>query len=247
LQAKKSFKQYLRWIIFSHLSGILSGAAAAIFLISLEWATNLRINHPEIIWGLPLAGLAIGLLYHYLGKDVAAGNNLILDEIHDPKKVVPPHMAPFILAGTLVTHLFGGSAGREGTAVQMGASLSDQLSRFFRIEPQERRILLAAGAGAGFGAAIGAPWAGVIFGMEVINVGRLRLFALLECFIASFTGFYLAVALGAPHTRYPSVALPDLGVKTLALVAVAGAIFGLSARFFTACTHLVEKLAGAVA
>jgi H+/Cl- antiporter ClcA len=246
LQTKKNLNQHLRWIFFSLLSGLLSGAAAAVFLLSLEWATNLRLAHPGVVWGLPLAGLAIGLLYHYWGKDVAAGNNLILDEIHDPKKVVPPHMAPFILAGTLVTHLFGGSAGREGTAVQMGASLSDQLSRVFRIEPQERRILLAAGAGAGFGAAIGAPWAGVIFGMEVINVGRLRLFALFECFIASFTGFYLAVALGAPHTRYPSVSPPGWSLENLVLVAVAGAVFGLGARAFTACTHLVEKGAGKI-
>ncbi len=149
-------------------------------------------------------------------------------------------MAPFILAGTVLTHLFGGSAGREGTAVQMGASLADQLSKFFKIDPVERKILLTAGAGAGFGAAIGAPWAGVIFGMEVINVGRLRLFALFECFIASFVGFYTTKFLGAPHTHYPSVVIPNFEWNLLIYVAVAGVLFGLSAQVFTRFTHVVE-------
>ena len=233
--------RFVRWSFLSTLSGALSGIAAAIFLISLHWVTNYRLAHPAIIWLLPLAGLAIGFAYYHYGKDIAAGNNLILDEIHDPKNVVPFRMAPFILAGTLVTHLFGGSAGREGTAVQMGASLSDQLSRFFRISREERKILLTAGAGAGFGAAIGAPWAGIIFGMEVIQIGRLHLYALFECAVASFVAFYTAVALGAPHSVYPGIIVPEFSWSQLFFVVVSGALFGLAARGFTWSTHIVER------
>ena len=132
----------LKWTFLSALSGILAGIAAAIFLISLDFATRYRQLHPQVTWALPLAGLLIGLLYHYYGKEVSSGHNLILDEIHDPKKIVPLRMAPLVLVGTIATHLFGGSAGREGTAVQMGASLSDQIGRLFKIETHERRALL---------------------------------------------------------------------------------------------------------
>lgn len=223
------------------MSGALAGIAAAVFLILLDWATTFRDANPVIIWVLPFAGLFIGWTYHRHGKDVAAGHGLILDEIHNPKKTVPLKMAPFILFGTVLTHLFGGSAGREGTAVQMGASLSDQLTNFFKIEADERKILLVAGAGAGFGAAIGAPWAGVIFGMEVINVGRLRLFAWLECLIASFVGYYTTLIIGAHHSFYPRIEIPQFEFKIAFYVLLAGIIFGLASRVFVMATHFVEK------
>lgn len=242
VSSKRTVKRQLRWALFSGLSGILSGIAATVFLVLLEWATNTRYANPTLLWFLPVAGFGIGWVYYHFGKDIAAGNNLILDEIHDPKNIIPFHMAPFILGGTLVTHLFGGSAGREGTAVQMGASLSDQLGRFFNIEPEERRILLAAGAGAGFGSAIGAPWAGVIFGMEVIHIGHLRLFALFQCLVASFVGYGTTLLLGAPHTHYPLPELPPITVPVLLWIMLAGVIFGLAAKFFVMTTHGVERI-----
>ncbi|MBS1983216.1 MAG: chloride channel protein [Bdellovibrionales bacterium] len=241
LRNQKSLSQYARWICLSGLCGVLAGTAAAVFLLSLDWATRFRVAHPELIWALPLGGLFVGLIYHHFGKDISAGNNLILDEIHDPKRILPFRMAPFVLLGTLVTHFFGGSAGREGTAVQMGASLSDQLTRFFRIGPEERKVLLTAGAGAGFGAAIGAPWAGVIFGMEVLNVGRLKLFAWFECLVASFVGFHTAKILHAPHSVYPSIQVPGWELRTFAFLAPAGIVFGLAAKAFAASTHVVER------
>ncbi len=234
--------RYARWGGLSALSGLSAGLAATVFLYALDWATELRDQNPIVIWGLPLAGLLIGWLYHRFGREVAAGNNLILDEIHDPKKVVPLRMAPLILVSTVITHLFGGSAGREGTAVQMGATLSDQLSRIFKIEIEERKILLVAGAGAGFGAAIGAPWAGVIFGMEVIHVGRLRLFAWFECLIASFVAYGTAILLKAPHSYFPVFEIPDLDTKIIFFVAVAAVVFGFAARIFVLTTHTVEWL-----
>ena len=225
---KNKLNHYARWTFLSALSGLLSGIAATIFLISLDWATKTRDQNPRLIWYLPIAGFLIGWVYHHFGKDVARGHNLILDEIHDPKKIVPIHMTPFILVSTLITHLFGGSAGREGTAVQMGASLSVQLSHFFKIELEERKILLVAGAGAGFGAAIGAPWAGVIFGMEVINIGKLRLFAWFECLLASFVAYDTTILLGAKHSHYPTFEIGSFDLKMLFFIAIAGIIFGLT-------------------
>lgn len=235
-------KSYGRWSLLALLTGVLAGLATAIFLISLDWATSTRELYPLIIWILPLAGLSLGWIYHQYGQDIKAGNNLILDEIHDPKKVIPLKMTPFILIGTVATHLFGGSAGREGTAVQMGASLADQLNRFFKIETIERKILLVAGAGAGFGAAIGTPLAGIVFGMEVIHVGKLKSFAWLECTIASFVAYYTSVYLGAPHSVYPKIEIPALDLKILFYILIAGIIFGLASRSFAFITHEIEGL-----
>tara|TARA_B110001454_G_C12723234_1_gene436032 strand:+ start:8582 stop:9778 length:1197 start_codon:yes stop_codon:yes gene_type:complete len=235
-------KRYFRWILISAACGFLAGLSSTIFLITLNWATQTRNASPAVIWGLPIAGLLIGWLYHRFGKEASKGNNLIIDEMHDPKKVLPLNMAPLVLGGTLLTHLFGGSAGREGTAVQMGASLSDQLSRFFKIEMSERKILLAAGAGAGFGAAIGTPWAGVIFGMEMINVGKFKLFAWFECLIASFVGFGTAILLHAPHSAFPSVEIDSFNFIILLWICIAGIGFGLTARLFTLFTHFIEWL-----
>lgn len=235
-------KRYGRWILFSILSGLLAGIASAIFLILLDLATRTRDAQPELIWFLPLGGFLIGWVYHHYGKDVAGGNNLILDEIHDPKRITPFRMAPFILFGTIFTHLFGGSAGREGTAVQMGASLSDQLTRWLPMEPKERKILLMAGMGAGFGSAIGAPWAGVIFGMEVLFVGRFQIIGVVECFIASFVAYATTFILGAPHTHYPLFSIPTWDWRNFVFVAIAGIAFGLSARLFVLLTHFIEHL-----
>jgi H+/Cl- antiporter ClcA len=222
--------------------GVLAGTAAAIFLILLDQATQLRIDHPALIWFLPVAGLAIGLAFHYGGRSAEGGTGLILEEIHNPRRTLPFRMAPLVLLGTVITHLFGGSAGREGTAVQMGASLADQLSRFFTVENEERRILLVAGAGAGFSAAIGAPWAGTLFGLEVMQIGKLRFFALFECLVASFTAYATCRLLGAPHTLYPAVSMPEYSVTLIACVALSGVAFGLAAQGFMKLTHGVEYL-----
>lgn len=238
----RSLSKSLKWILLSLCCGIFAGLAATVFLYLLDLATLARDAHPNLIWLLPFAGFMIGWIYHVYGKDVAAGNNLILEEIHDPKNVTPFRMSPLILIGTILTHLCGGSAGREGTAVQMGASLSDQLSRFFNVGRDERKILLVAGAGAGFGAAVGAPWAGVIFGMEVINVGRLKPFAVIECLIASFTALAVTSILKAPHSHYPSLNIADFNGRALIGVALAGVAFGLTARAFSLLTHAIERL-----
>lgn len=235
-------KRYLVWSFYSAIVGLLSGASAAIFLISLNWATNFRDQNPWIIWLLPVAGLLIGYIYSKYGQRAVGGTGLILEEIHNPQSVIPLRMAPFVLFGTVVTHLFGGSAGREGTAVQMGSTLADQLWLLFRIDRDERKILLIAGAGAGFSAAIGAPWAGAIFGLEVIQIGRLPIFALFECLVASFVAYYACVFLGAAHSHFPSIEYVEFSFSTIISVLISGVLFGLAANAFMRFTHLVERL-----
>ena len=238
----KFLSRWARSIVLSAASGVLAGLAASVFLYLLAGATDIRDQNPVIIWLLPLGGLAIGWVYESYGRDVAGGNNLILEEIHNPKNTLPIYMAPLILIGTVVTHLFGGSAGREGTAVQMGASLSDQLAKHLKVSPEERKMLLLCGAGAGFGAAIGTPLAGAIFGMEVIQIGRLSFLAPAECLIASFVAYLTTIAVHAPHTHYPIFVVPNFDFKILLYVAMAGVAFGLAARFFSLLTHAIEHV-----
>ncbi len=235
-------KTYGKKIALSVLVGNLSGMAAAVFLILLDAATNWRLAHSKIIWFLPFAGLFIGWCYHQYGGTSEKGTGLILEEIHDPKNTIPLRMAPFVLIGTVLTHLFGGSAGREGTAVQMGSTLADQLTGLLKLSKDERRNLLIAGAGAGFSAAIGTPLAGALFGLEVIHIGKIRFFALLECLVSSYVAFYVCRFMGAPHSQFPALESLTYNLPTFLVVILLGAIFGLYANGFMQLTHLVEKL-----
>jgi len=231
----------LRWIGLGMLVGVLGGAAAAVFLKSLHWATVTFHRDGWLLWFLPLAGLAIGLTYHYGGGRSVEGNNLILDEIHEPTDWVPRRMAPMVLVGTVVTHLFGGSAGREGTAIQMSGSLTDAASRLFRLHGEDRRIMLVTAIAGGFGAVFGVPLAGAVFALEVQSVGRLRYEPLVPCLAASVTGDLVVRGLGVHHTVTLHLGDVSLSAGLLAKVAVAGIAFGLVSIAFSAGDHAVRR------
>ncbi len=235
-----------RWIPLSALAGIMGGTASAVLLVSLEWATKTREAHRWLIWLLPLAGLFVGWLYLRFGSAVAAGNNLILDEIHaetdDPHRTIPIRMTPLILLGTFLTHLFGGSAGREGTAIQTGASLADQLARPFRLDGRDRRVLLMAGISAGFASVFGTPMAGAVFGIEVLTLGSLSYEAIAPCFIAAFVGDLTTRAWHVHHTIYRVTEVPAVNVRGLVYAAIAGAAFGLVGMLFARSMHAISHL-----
>ena len=232
----------LRWILLATLVGLLAGGAAAAFLISLRWATDAFDTHGALLWFLPLAGLAIGLVYHHGGGRAAQGNDLIIDEIHDPTDWVPRRMAPMIFVGTVVTHLFGGSAGREGTAIQMSGSLTDLASRVMRLGRDDRRIMLITAIAGGFGAVFGVPLAGAVFALEVQSIGRLRYEALVPCLVASVTGDLVVRGLGVQHTLTPHLGDVHLSVGLLLKVALAGVCFGLVSVAFSLSDHWIRRV-----
>lgn len=227
------FGYILKWILITAVAGALIGSASALLLSSLNWATDYRESHLWIIGLLPLAGLVIGLIYHYFAGTAARGNNFLIEEIHSAHNIIPFKMAPLVYIGTVLTHLFGGSAGREGTGVQMGGAIADFMSRVFRMHPYDRKIMIQIGIGAGFASVFGTPLAGAVFALEVIIVGRMRYDAILPIFLASFFANYACHAWGIKHTVYHITQVPELGVDILLWVLLASVFFGLTARLFS--------------
>jgi H+/Cl- antiporter ClcA len=221
---------------------ILAGSASALFLWALDWATHTRDTHPALIWGLPLAGGMVGWVYMKWGQSVDAGNNLLIDEIHDPRLIVPLRMAPLILVSTVVSHLFGASVGREGTAVQMGGSLADQFSSVFKLTAATRRLVLMAGVSAGFAAVFGTPVAGAVFALEVLAgpTHRMQWWALPSCLVAAFAADHVGLWWGVQHTVYSAGSWPGVSAWALACVALAGGVFGLTGRVFAWSTHALS-------
>lgn len=233
----------IKWLAILLPMAAVVGTASAFFLWSLDALTRVRFDHPWLLYLLPIGGVAIGWMYHRCGKSAAAGNNLIIDEIHEPGAGVPKRMAPLVLIGTLATHLFGGSAGREGTAVQMGGSIAAAFGRLLKIDASSLRLLLMAGVAAGFGSVFGTPIAGAIFALEVLVIGRIQYDALIPCFIASLTAHWVCEAWGVAHMQY-HVSVVPAGIDLLLLgkVVVAAAAFGLTGTLFAVCCHNLGAL-----
>lgn len=235
-----------KWGGVGIIVGILAGSASALFLTSLAWMTQARLENPWLVWLLPLAGLLVGWLYWRFGGSAVQGNNLVIDEVNRDQSPIPLRMAPFVLFGTLITHLFGGSAGREGTAIQMGASLADTVGRLLRRFPWlaslDRRMVLMAGISGGFGSVFGVPVAGAIFGMEVQRVGRVRYEGLIPCLVASYVGDLVTRAWGVPHAHYPQWAAHSIDPWLLLKVVIAGAAFGLTSLLFVELTHGIKQV-----
>jgi len=227
----------VKWLLVACLIGVLIGSVSAFFLVALQWVTDYREANVWIISLLPLGGLAIGLTYHYFGASVVKGNNLLLEELHTPKNIIPFRMAPLVLFGTLVTHLFGGSAGREGTAVQMGGAIADQFTRVFKLEDDDRKILIIMGISAGFASVFGTPLAGAIFALEVLLIGRMRYEALLPSILVAQIANYTCTAWHVSHTHYNIPFVPDMRPDYLLYTLFAGILFGLTALVFSKSVH----------
>ena len=245
----KIFRHLLFWTMLVVPVAIVTGSLVAFFLWLLDIATTTRQQHYWLIFLLPFAGILITYLYKQWGKNAAAGNNLVMDEIHEPGGGIPFRMAPLVLVSTVITHLFGGSAGREGTAVQMGGSISELFSKWYKLTAQNRRMLLKCGMAAGFGAVFGTPVTGTIFALEVLAIGRIKYDALIPCFIASVLADVTCSAYGIHHTRYQILFIQNtqhwlpflsLDIWLLVKVIAAGAAFGLAGSFFSKTAHFIK-------
>lgn len=239
--------QFFKWIFIYLLVGGIVGSATAAFLHFLDDVTLFRMNHIWIVNFLPIAGLMIGLIYYYFGGATNKGNNLLLEthqslENGEAKNVVPLKMAPLVFFSTLLTHVVGGSAGREGTAVQMGGAIADQFTNVFKLNAVDRKTLLIIGISSGFAAVFGTPIAGAVFALEVLSIKTIKNNQIFASFIVALIAHYTCLALQVKHTIYSIPSIPSISVTTLTFAIVAGAIFGLTAFAFTSTGKLFENI-----
>lgn len=223
-----------------------AGSASALFLWTLDRVTQTRFDHAWLVWTLPALGVLTVAIYRLCDRS-GRGNNLILDEIHRPGGGVPLRLAPLVLVSTLLTHLGGGSAGREGTAVQMGGGLAGGWAGVLRLNPGRTRLILMSGVAAGFGSVFGTPLAGAVFALEVLVAGTISHGAILPCLVAAYAGDFTAKAWGVEHAHLrlavpAGLADPTGFIALFAKSLLAGALFGLCAAFFSGLLHRSGEL-----
>ena len=193
-------KDFLSWVVAASITGIVIGAVGVAFVKGLHIVNDFRADHPAIIFGLPIAGIIIVTLYKICDYENDGGTNLIISTIH-AKTEIPFRMAPLIFISTLLTHLFGGSAGREGAALQLGGSIGNQLARWFKLNEKDVRMMVMSGMSAAFAAIFGTPMAAVIFAMEVNSVGIMYYSAFVPCVISALVASSFANKFGV-HAEY---------------------------------------------
>jgi H+/Cl- antiporter ClcA len=227
-------------VALAFLIGVLSGLLSAAFIEALEWATDTRTTHDWLVLTLPLTGLIVGCSYHYLGRGLERGSNLIIDQIHSRSEWIPLRLTPIIFGASVLSHVAGGSTGREGAALQLAAGVTDPISKKLGFNPADRSIMLIAAIAGGFGSVFGVPVAGAVFALEVQRVGRVRYEALVPAFVASFVGDAVVRGLGIKHTHYPHMPEIDWSTSMAWKIVLFGLIGGLIALTFVRLTHFIK-------
>jgi len=229
------------WLVLASLIGVVIGAAASAFGHALIAVNKLRTAHPIIILGLPVGGLAIVFLYRLFHNTGDRGTNMVISSIPNSEHV-PLRMAPSIFLSTVITHLFGGSAGREGAAIQLGGSLAEWIGKLLHLNEDNHKIIIMCGMSAGFSALFGTPLAATIFSLEVISVGIMHYSALVPCATASLIAYFLAQFLRIPPEVFPIAAVPAMNALIFFRVVLLAALFGAVSILFCITLHSAEHL-----
>ena len=223
--AREYAAAFFRWLLLGAVVGAAGGAVGALFSKAVEYATNLRGENGWLLYLLPLGGLLIVGLYK-LCRVSGVGTNEVFESVR-AEKGVSILLAPAIFLGTVITHLFGGSAGREGAALQLGGSVATFFGRLFRLSEQDRHILTMCGMSAVFAAVFGTPMAACVFAVEVVSVGRFCSAALFPCIVSASTAFAAAQLFGVEGERFPVALVPAFSAESIwkmFVIAVAGAL-----------------------
>lgn len=232
-------KASIKWIIFSIVSGTIIGSIGTLFYFGMSIVTLIREKNSWIIFLLPIGGLLIVGCYHLFHNEKDSGTNLVLSAIHSDDRL-PLRMAPSIFISTLITHLFGGSAGREGAALQLGGSIGNALGRLFRFDEKDKHIMIMCGMSAAFSSLFGTPMAAAIFSMEVVSVGIMHYAALLPCVLSSLVAFYLADFFGVVPERFILNAVPTFNLGNSATVCFLAIICAAVSILFCISLHQAE-------
>lgn len=230
----------VKWVFFAVIVGIAVGLCGTMFSILLTFVTDMRIEYPWLILFLPVGGLIIVGLYYLLHDQNDTGTNLVISAIHSDDHL-PFRMTPLIFLSTLITHLLGGSAGREGAALQMGGSLGNTLGRIFRFDEKDRHVMIMCGMSAAFSALFGTPMAAAIFPLEVVSVGVMYYMALVPCVISSLVARGVADAFGVANEMFLVTSIPKFTVLTAVKISVLAVLCALVSILFCIMLHKTEE------
>lgn len=231
----------VKWVVFSIIVGTIVGLCGTAFYYGMTFVTLVRIQNPRIIFLLPIGGLIIVGLYHLLHDEKDTGTNLVISAIHSGDNL-PFRMAPLIFISTLITHLFGGSAGREGAALQIGGSIGNALGKLFRFDEKDKHVMIMCGMSAAFSALFGTPMAAAIFSMEMVSVGIMYYIALVPCVISSLVAHGIAVYFGVSNELFLIDDIPSFGILSSIKISVLAILCALVSILFCVVLHQSEAL-----
>lgn len=238
-----AMKKMLSTVLLTVACGTVIGAASALLLQSLSAINDFRAHRLYTIFLLPLVGMLTALVYKKFGKDAHKGSNLIIQSVNE-RTEVPLRMSLLSFLFTLLTHFSGGSAGREGTAVQIGGSITNKAASWFHLTGKRRKLLILSGISAGFGSIFGTPLAGTFFGLEMCYVGRLEFEALFPCMLSSFTAFAVTQGLGIRHEVYRIQEFPAVTPQIIGIILLSACAFGITGKLYAIAVHKLKYLFG---
>ena len=231
----------VKWVVFAIIVGSIVGLCGSAFYFGMTFVTLLRVQNSCLIYLLPVGGLAIVGLYHLLHDEKDTGTNLVISAIHSGDEL-PFRMAPLIFISTLITHLFGGSAGREGAALQMGGSIGNTIGRLFRFDEKDKHVMIMCGMSAAFSALFGTPMAAAIFPMEMVSVGVMYYIALVPCVISSLVAHGIACSFGVSNELFLIDEIPAFGILSSIKISTLAILCALVSILFCIVLHQTEGL-----
>lgn len=236
---KANIRYFIKWSALALVIGSVAGAAGTIFSMGVSWATGFRLSHPSMLFFLPVSGLLIVWLYHSFHEEGNRGTNMVIDAISSNERVTPA-TGPLIFFSTILTHLGGGSSGREGAALQLGGSIGNSFGEWFKLDERDKKIAIMCGMSAVFSALFGTPVAAAIFSLEVVSIGVLYYAALVPCVFSSFLAVGIARAAGLEGEHFPVEMIPALDLKAVGLLVLLGILCAAVSILFCVLLHTAE-------
>ena len=236
---KANIRYFIKWSALALAIGSVAGAAGTIFSMGVSWATGFRLSHPSMLFFLPVSGLLIVWLYHSFHEEGNRGTNMVIDAISSNERVTPA-TGPLIFFSTILTHLGGGSSGREGAALQLGGSIGNSFGEWFKLDERDKKIAIMCGMSAVFSALFGTPVAAAIFSLEVVSVGVFYYAALVPCVFSSFLAVGIARAAGLEGEHFPVEMIPALDLKAVGLLVLLGILCAAVSILFCVLLHTAE-------
>ncbi|MGD9569024.1 MAG: chloride channel protein [Sedimentibacter sp.] len=237
--AKNYIRTFIKWVIFASITGFIGGITGTVFHISVEKATEFRLMNNWILYFLPVGGIAIAVFYKLFKMNDSTGTNQIIDSIRTEDHV-PIILAPLIFISTVITHLLGGSAGREGAALQLGGSIGTFVGKFFKLDNKDMHLIVLCGMSGVFSALFGTPLTATLFAMEVISIGVIYYSSLVPCLVSSLVAYGVSIYFGIEPVRYTLSYIPELSFRTIAITVLLAALVAVLSIVFCVTLHKTE-------